>query len=160
MELAGQNYLIPVDARLQSDRDVVDETVSLDRVLAALSGAHRQKLVLLDACRNNPFAAQMTMTTATRSVTRGLSRVEPLGATLVVYSAKEGTVAEDGDSQHSAFAEAFAKRVVEPGLEINKIFRFVTSDVMSETSNRQEPFVYGSLPPDDFVFSGAGQKSP
>ncbi|MEW9306546.1 tetratricopeptide repeat protein [Labrys neptuniae] len=155
MELMGQNYLIPVDARLQSDRDVPDETVSLQRVLSALSGARRLKLVLLDACRNNPFAAQMTMTAATRSVGRGLSRVEPSGATLVVYSAKEGTVAEDGDSQHSAFAEAFARRVVEPGLEINKVFRFVTSDVMSRTANRQEPFVYGSLPPEDFIFTSA-----
>jgi tetratricopeptide (TPR) repeat protein len=151
MELDGKNYLIPVDASLETDRDVPDETLSLDRVLSAVSGARQLKLVILDACRNNPFAQQMKVTVATRAVQRGLSRVEPLNATLVVYSAKEGTTAEDGDGTNSVFAKSISKRLVEPGVEINKVFRLVTKDVMSETGSRQQPFVYGSLPPDDFI---------
>ncbi|GLS23641.1 hypothetical protein GCM10007874_66620 [Labrys miyagiensis] len=151
MELDGTNYLIPIDATLETDRDVPDETLSLDRVLSAVSGARQLKLVILDACRNNPFAQQMKLTVAKRAVTRGLSRVEPMDATMVVYSAKEGTTAEDGDGANSVFAASISKRIVEPGVEINKVFRLVTRDVLSETGNRQQPFVYGSLPPDDFI---------
>ena len=93
----------------------------------------------------------MKVTVASRAVTRGLSRVEPVDATLVVYSAKEGTTAEDGDGTNSVFATSISKRIVEPGVEINKVFRLVTRDVLTETGNRQQPFVYGSLPPDDFI---------
>ena len=78
--------------------------------------------------------------------------VEPTNATLVVYAAKEGTTALDGTGADSPFAVSFARRVTEPGLEINKTFRFVRQDVLDETGNRQEPFVYGSLPPEDFYF--------
>jgi uncharacterized caspase-like protein len=151
MEVAGVNYLIPVDAKLETDRDVVDETVSLDQLQSKIEGAHKLRLIVLDACRNNPFAAQMKMTVANRSIGRGLSPVEPLGATLVVYAAKGGTSAEDGGGDDSPFALSFAKRIVEPGVEINKTFRFVRQDVL-RTTGTQEPFVYGSLPPEDFYF--------
>ena len=77
---------------------------------------------------------------------------EPTGATLVVYAAKERTTAKDGDGQDSPFAISFAKRIVERGIEINKALRFVRQDVLATTGNQQEPFVYGSLPPDDFYF--------
>jgi hypothetical protein len=80
-----------------------------------------------------------------------LSPVEPTGATLVVYAAKGGTSAEDGDGDDSPFALSFAKRILEPGVEINKALRFVRQDVLRKTG-KQEPFVYGSLPPDDFYF--------
>jgi uncharacterized caspase-like protein len=151
MEMDGKNYLIPVDATLETDRDIPDETLSLDRVLSAVSGARQLKLVILDACRNNPFAQQMKVTVASRAMQRGLSRVEPVNATLVVYSAKEGTTADDGDGANSVFAASISKRILEPGVEINKVFRLVTRDVLTETGNRQQPFVYGSLPPDDFI---------
>jgi Caspase domain/TPR repeat/Tetratricopeptide repeat len=152
IEIDGTNYLIPVDAQLASDRDVPDEAVSLDRMLSAIASAHKLRLVVLDACRTNPFVVQMKLASARRAIDRGLSRVEPANATLVAYAAKEGTTALDGDGADSPFALAFAKRVTEPGLEINKIFRFVRQDVMDETNNEQEPFVYGSLPPQDFYF--------
>jgi tetratricopeptide (TPR) repeat protein len=152
IEVDGTNYMIPVDAHLASDRDVPDEAVSLDRLLSAIQSAHKLRLVVLDACRNNPFVVQMKLASARRAIDRGLSRVEPANATLVAYAAKEGTTALDGNGADSPFALAFARRVVEPGLEINKIFRFVRQDVMDETGNQQEPFVYGSLPPQDFYF--------
>ncbi|MDZ5451791.1 ABC transporter substrate-binding protein [Labrys sedimenti] len=152
IEVDNKNYLIPLDAVLESDRDVPDEAVPLERVMSTLDGARKLKLVVLDACRNNPFIAQMRRSVASRSIDRGLSRVEPAGATLVVYSAKEGTTAADGDQANSPFALSLARRLVEPGVEINKIFRFVRQDVLDITGNRQEPYVYGSLPPADFFF--------
>ena len=152
LEVGGTNYLIPVDAKLETDLDVSDEAISLERMMAAIQGARRLKLVVLDACRNNPFARQMKVTVANRSIGRGLAPAEPTGATLVAYAAKEGTTAQDGDSGDSPFALSFAKRVVEPGVEINIVFRYVRKDVLESTNNEQEPFVYGSLPPDNFYF--------
>jgi D-alanyl-D-alanine carboxypeptidase len=152
IEIGGTNYLIPIDAKLETDRDVPFEAISLDQVQNAIEGAHKLKLIVLDACRNNPFAAQMRVTVANRSIGRGLSPPEPTGGTLVVYAAKGGTSAEDGEGDDSPFALSLAKRIVEPGVEINKTLRFLRQDVLRKTGNHQEPFVYGSLPPDDFYF--------
>ena len=151
IEIGGTNYLIPVDAKLETDRDVPEEAISLEQMQSKIEGAHKLKLIVLDACRDNPFAAQMKLTVANRSIGRGLSPVEPTGGTLVVYAAKGGTSAKDGEGDDSPFALSFAKRIVEPGVEINKTFRFVRQDVL-RTTGKQEPFVYGSLPPDDFYF--------
>jgi uncharacterized caspase-like protein len=107
---------------------------------------------VLDACRNNPFLAKMQVTSATRAISRGLARVEPSQATLVAYAAKDGSIASDGDKGSSPFAASFAKHVLEGGVEINKVFRLVRADVLAATGNAQEPFVYGSLPPEDFFF--------
>lgn len=156
LEMDGTNYLIPVDARLKTDRDVPDETIPLDRVMSALEGARKLKLVVLDACRNNPFAPQMKLSGARRAISRGLSRVEPVGATLVVYAAKEGTTAQDGSGADSPFATSFARRLEQPGMEINMALRFVRQDVLDQTGNQQEPFVYGSLPPTNFYFVPPG----
>ena len=93
MEVSRRNYLIPVDARLCSSLDVEQEAVDPGPFLRSVSGAKGLRLVLLDACRNNPFAASMTMAAHTRSVGRGLSRVEPTVETLLSYAAKEGTAA-------------------------------------------------------------------
>lgn len=160
IEVAGTNYLIPVDARLRNERDIQDEAVTLQRLLSATEGAHKLRLVVLDACRNNPFAQQMKMASATRAVSRGLARVEPGSGTLVVYAAKEGTTADDGDGVNSPFAASFARRVAEPGVEINMTFRLIRQDVMTATGNHQEPFTYGALPPEALYFAGIGQGTP
>ncbi len=153
IEVGGVNYLIPVDAKLETDRDTTFEAVSLEQVLSAVDGAKKIKLVVLDACRDNPFAAQMRRSLATRSIGRGLGRIEPEGATLVVYAAKHGQTALDGDGTNSPFAAALVKRMATPDIEINKIFRLIRDDVMDATAGRQEPFTYGSLPGrEDFYF--------
>jgi len=152
LELAGTNYLIPVDARLETDRDVQFEAIALDQVLAAVEGARKLRLVILDACRDNPFARQMRRTTAARSVGRGLGRVEPQGGTLVAYAAKDGEVALDGAEGNSPFVAAMVRYLPTPGIEIGKLFRLVRDDVMTATGRKQEPFVYGSLPGEDFYF--------
>jgi tetratricopeptide (TPR) repeat protein len=152
MEMNGTNYLIPIDAKLETDRDVNFEAVPLDQALNAVEGARKLRVVILDACRDNPFANQMRRTTASRSIGRGLARVEPDGGTLVAYAAKGGEVALDGDGQNSPFVSAILKYLPMPGVEINKFFRLVRDDVLTSTGRKQEPFVYGSLPSEDFFF--------
>lgn len=153
IEIGGVNYLIPVDARLAADRDVQFEAVPLEQVMGAAEGAKKFRLVLLDACRDNPFAGQMRRTVATRSIGRGLAQVEPDSGTLVVYAAKHGQTALDGDGANSPFVSALVKRLATPGLEIRKLFDLVRDDVMKETNRRQQPFSYGSVPgSEDFFF--------
>jgi uncharacterized caspase-like protein len=152
IEMNGTNYLIPVDARLETDRDVQFEALPLDQLLSAVEGAHKLRVILLDACRENPFARQMRRTVATRSIGRGLARVEPEGGTLVAYAAKHGEVALDGEGGNSPFATALIRHIATPGVEINKLFRLVRDDVLAATGRKQEPFVYGSLPGEDFYF--------
>jgi uncharacterized caspase-like protein len=169
LEMNGINYLVPVDAKLATDRDVQFEAIPFDQVMAAVDGAKKLKLVLLDACRDNPFAPQMRHTApaeavaapaptagaavGTRSIGRGLAEVKVTGATLVVFAAKQGQVALDGDGGDSPFAVAVVQRLATPGVEINKLFRLVRDDVMEATAGRQEPYTYGSLPgSEDFYF--------
>src|ERR1700726_1204142 len=150
MEVDGTNYLIPVDAKLERDTDVFDEAFSLDRVLLAIEPAKQLRLVILDACRDNPFAGNMKRTVASRSVGRGLAKIEPASPnTLIAYSAKAGSTAQDGDARNSPFTIALAKHLTTPGLDVRRAFGFVRDDVLKSTGNRQEPFVYGSLGGDD-----------
>jgi hypothetical protein len=97
-----------------------------------------------------PFRLARTALSSTSLLPLMRIWVSPAGATLVVYAAMEGTIAKDGDD--SPFAVSFARRIVERGVEINKALRFVRQDVPVTTGNEQEPFVYGSLPPNDFYF--------
>jgi Caspase domain len=114
------------------------------------------RLVLLDACRDNPFAPQMRRTLASRSVGRGLASVEPATGTLVVHAAKHGETALDGDGTNSPFAAALVRELQVPGLEVRRMFDFVRDDVLQATNNRQQPFSYGSVPGrQDFYFVAA-----
>jgi hypothetical protein len=146
IEMDGTNYLIPTDAKLERDTDIFDEAFSLDRVLLAIEPARQLRLVIVDACRNNPFADTMRRTVSSRSVSRGLARVEPATTnTLVAFAAKAGLTALDGNNRNSPYAAALIKYIAQPGLDLRKAFGFVRDDVMQATGNRQEPYVYGSL---------------
>lgn len=147
MEANGVNWLLPVDATLADERDLSFEGISLDAVLATVERARGLRMVVLDACRNNPFTRSMRRApSSTRAVTRGLADVEVTG-TLVVYSARAGTVALDGQGQaNSPFASAFARRATEAGVDVQIAMRRVRDDVLAATGRAQEPFSYGSLP--------------
>jgi uncharacterized caspase-like protein len=146
IEVDGENYLIPTDAMLQRDRDVYDEAISLDRVLQTVEPARQLRLVILDACRDNPFARSMKRVSALRSLNRGLIAVEPVKAnTLIAYAAKGGSTAEDGDGEHSPYARALLKHLPTPNLDLRQAFGLVRDEVMKATDNKQEPFTYGSL---------------
>jgi hypothetical protein len=116
--------------------------------------------VILDACRNNPFAASMQRSVRSRAVGRGLAAIEPEGETLVVYAAKAGATAADGEGANSPFAQALAGRLVQPGLEIGLLFRSVRDDVLKRTNREQEPFTYGSLSGNAFYFIPGSQVTP
>jgi hypothetical protein len=148
LELAGTNYLIPIDARLASDRDADDEAILLERLVSSADGAKRLRLVILDACRDNPFVPSMRRErkAANRAVASGLGRVEPTSTdTLIAYAAKAGSTADDGDGQHSPFTAAVLKNLTVPGLDVRLAFGRVRDEVLKTTNSRQEPFVYGSL---------------
>ncbi|RXH17462.1 caspase family protein [Bradyrhizobium guangzhouense] len=150
IELDGTNYLIPTDATLETDSDVLDETLPLDRALFAVEPAKQLRLVILDACRDNPFAKTMKRTIAARSIGRGLAKVEPTGPnTMIAFAAKAGSTASDGDAKNSPFATALVERLPMPGLDLRKAFGFVRDDVLKTTGYQQEPYVYGSLGGDD-----------
>ena len=146
IEVDGTNYVIPVDAQLEADTDVFDEAFPLDRILVAVEPAKQLRLVILDACRDNPFAKTMKRTLGSRAVGRGLAKVEPSSPnTMVAFAAKAGSTASDGDSKNSPFAAALVNHLTKPGLDLRKAFGFVRDDVLKATGNKQEPFVYGSL---------------
>jgi hypothetical protein len=158
MEVGGINYLIPVDAKIAADRDIGFEAVPLNQVLNAAERARKLRLVILDACRDNPFASQMkrTMTVASRSVSRGLAAIEPEAGSLVVFAAKDGETALDGDGMDSPFTLAFLKNLQTPGLEVRRLFDYVRDDVMDATKRKQQPFSYGSISGrQDFYFVAA-----
>ncbi len=146
IEMDGTNYLLPTDARLERDTDIYDEGFSLDRILLAIEPARLLRLVIVDACRNNPLAQSMKRTVSSRSVGRGLARVEPTTTnTLVAFAAKAGFTALDGASKNSPYATALVKYIARPGLDLRKAFGFIRDDVLQATNNRQEPYLYGSL---------------
>jgi len=146
MELGGVNYLIPVDAKLTTDGAAATEAVSLELVIAAVSGAKTLRLVMLDACRDNPFAAKMQRSLGLRLVNKGLSDIEPDAGIMVVYATKHGETALDGNGDHSPFATAVISDIPKPGIEVRRLFDVVRDDVMAATNRRQQPFSYGSLP--------------
>jgi uncharacterized caspase-like protein len=145
MEVGGENWLIPVDAELRSDRDAEHEAISLKNLMMTVSSASKLGLVFLDACRNNPFTAKMQRTARVRAVARGFTAVEPSGSVLVLFAARDGTTAADGDDRNSPFTTALLRHLETPGLEINFLFRNIRDDVIKATRGEQEPFVYGSL---------------
>jgi caspase domain-containing protein len=146
MEISGENWLIPVDAELKKDTDAANEAVSLRSVILQVSNTTSLGLVVLDACRNNPFIAKMSRSLALRAVIGGgLGRIEPIGNVLVAYAARDGTTALDGDGRNSPFTAALLHNIETPGVEVTFMLRNVRDDVMEVTRNEQQPFVYGSL---------------
>ena len=153
MEIGGVNYLIPVDARLKAGSDAETQAVALEQVIASVAGARKLRLVMLDACRDNPFEKTMQRTIALKLVNRGFSNIEPEAGFMVVYAAKHGETALDGDSFNSPFATVLARVIKEPRIEVRKLFDIVRDDVWKVTNRTQQPFTYGSLPGrEDFYF--------
>lgn len=161
IEVDGANYLIPVDARLERDTDIYDEGLSLDRILIAIEPAKKLRLVILDACRDNPFARTMKRTVASRAIGQGLAKVEPTSPNvLIAYSAKAGSTAADGDGKNSPFTSALSHHLTKPGLDVRRAFGFVRDEVLKTTGNKQEPFVYGSLGGEDVPLVPAPRPAP
>jgi uncharacterized caspase-like protein len=145
IQMGGENWLIPVDARLATDLNVANEAIGLQSLTRAVSNTTKLGLVILDACRNNPFLPKKQTTNVSRAVERGFSRVEPSDNVLIAYAARDGTTASDGSGRNSPFTQSLLKNIETPGLEISFLFRKVREDVMRMTKREQQPFVYGAL---------------
>jgi len=156
LQVDGRSYLIPTDARLRRAAHIEDEAIEVMRAVRKVRDASKLRMVILDACRDNPFIARMERRgRVTRSINRGLGRVNPAGGVMVAYAARDGQVAADGDGRHSPFTAALLRHLQTPGLEISLLFRKVRDDVLKATDGQQEPFIYGSLPGESFYFRRA-----
>nr|WP_294501199.1 SUMF1/EgtB/PvdO family nonheme iron enzyme [uncultured Rhodopila sp.] len=156
VQVDKENYLIPADAKLERERDLLYEAMPLDRLLGEVSQASRIGIILLDSCRNNPFIERVSrsMNIAGRAVatTPGLARVDNVPRnTMVVMAAKADQIAEDG-LEHSPFSSALLAHFQIPGLELSLFFRSVRDTVLRATNNRQEPYVFSSLGAEPFFF--------
>lgn len=155
VEVSGENFLIPVDADVSSNQDILRQGVSLKQLLASVDNARKMRIVILDSCRDNPFGDVLTgealeqtaqAAEATRSIgSVGMAPPSPDRGTLVAFAAKDGARALDGTGNNSPFATALMENLVQPDLEISLMFRKVRDQVLEATGNQQEPHTYGSL---------------
>ncbi len=157
IEINGQNYLIPVDAEMKSESTAQFETITLEQVLGSVRDAGKLGMVMLDACRNNPFANSMERKDKTRAVSRGLAAVSVEGETglLISFAAEAGSTADDGDTQHSPYTAALLEVLDQPGLEVGRMFRTVRAKVKDTTGGKQVPIEQMQLPDQDiYLVSG------
>lgn len=165
IEVQGENFLVPADANVRSNRDVQRQSVSLNDFLETVDRARVMRIVILDSCRNNPFGDGLDPTLEANTAepatdargTGGLAPPSPDRGTLVAFAARDGQVALDGTDGNSPFAMALADRMKQPGLEISLMFRQVRDRVLEVTGNQQEPHTYGSLSGVPFYLAGPAE---
>ena len=146
LQVDGDNYLVPVDAKFEKESDVAEQAVRLADVMATLEAVpSKTRIVILDACRNNPFSALNDV------AGKGLAIVDAPGGTIVAYSTAPGTEAFDGQGTHSPYAAAFMRTIKTPNLPIEQLFKKVRVLVDDVTGSKQMPWESSSLT-SDFVF--------
>ena len=151
LQVRGENYLPTVDAELATEEDVPYQALSLSSVLNTMEDSKAGvNLVLLDACRNNPFQRNF------RSQPQGLARVQAPSGTLIHYATRPGSTAEDGAGKHGTYTEALLKQIDEQGVPIETSLKRVTIQVREATKGKQEPWMEGSLTGDFFFVVSPG----
>src|SRR5581483_1974409 len=149
VQLRGRNYLIPVDASIQSETDVEDQGVDANLIMGLMDEAgNALNVVILDACGNNPFSRSC------RSVSSGLAQMDAPSGTLIAYATAPGSVASDGSVRNGLYTQELLKNMAVPGLSIEEVFKRVRVAVRSATGGKQTPWESSSLT-GDFYFSGA-----
>jgi uncharacterized caspase-like protein len=155
LQIASQNFLVPVDAKLERERDVEFEAVRLDFILKQmeLNRESNTNVVILDACRNNPLTRNLARSMGTRaaSIGSGLAEISAGVGTFISYSTQPGNVALDGTGRNSPFAEALLKRVAERDKSLTSVMIEVRNDVVSATGGQQVPWDHSALT-GDFYF--------
>jgi hypothetical protein len=158
LQVSGQNFLVPVDAKLESERDLDFESLSLSVVLRQMELQREGKtnIIFLDACRDNPLARNLARSMGTRSgaVSSGLAQVETGVGTFIAYSTQPGNVALDGRGRNSPFTSALIKRLRDPERNLNAVMIEVRKDVLATTGGRQVPWDHSALT-GDFYFNPA-----
>lgn len=154
LQVGAKNYLVPVDAKLEAASALELDTLDVETVTRAMEGEQRVNLVMLDACRDNPFtnALQRALGTRSAAVGRGLAPIRTAGGTLVAFATAPDTVALDGDgARNSPFTTALLKHIRQPGLEVEAMLKRVRGDVMEATRGKQTPWSHSSLTRDVFL---------
>ena len=148
IQVAGENYLIPVDAAINDFSLISEQSVSLSMILKQMENAHNPfNMVILDACRNNPFNQKY------RSITRGLAKIDAPKGTLVAYATGPGKLAADGFAQqNSVYTKHLLVNLIKPNLAVEQMFKLVRKGVIKDTNSRQVPWESSSLT-GDFYFS-------
>ena len=147
LQIDGQNYLAPVDAQVDGDSVMAFELVKLDDVIEALGYTAGTRLLVLDACRSNPFAKALAQRSGSRGgeITRGLARIERTQGMLIAYATQPNAVAADGTGRNSPFTSALVREMQEPGVEVGALFRHVAVKVNRDTHGQQTPELSVSL---------------
>jgi caspase domain-containing protein/uncharacterized protein DUF4189 len=147
LQVAGKNYLVPVDAQIETQADLDFGTIDLDLVLRGMEADTRTNIIFLDACRDNPLATNLSRKLGTRSglVSRGLAQVDTSVGTLISFSTQPGNVALDGDGRNSPFTAALLKTIEIPGLPLSDVMIDVRNDVLRTTARKQVPWDNSSL---------------
>lgn len=143
IQVDGKNYLVPVDAELKTELHAKNRTIDIDAVMHDAMSEAKRKLVLLDACRDNPFAKQIQSTlpkTRSTAVTSGLAEMRSGEGTLIAFATGPGQVALDGEGTHSPFTRALLAHLPTPGLEIRLALSNVRSQVLDDTKKQQSPW--------------------
>jgi uncharacterized caspase-like protein len=158
VSVQGTTFLIPIDAAVREAKDIVAASVTMDQMLAAVDGARKMSIVILDSCRDNPFPDVIDLRDpeVAKGLTTGkggLAAPSPDRGTLVAFAARDGAVALDGTGENSPFNVALRDNIVKPNVEIGLLFRQVRDDVLAATANQQEPATYGSLPGEPFYLT-------
>ncbi len=157
IQVADQNYLLPTDAQLRRERDLIYEATPLSVVTAEVAQARQLGMVILDACRDNPLAENLRQSLGpvrSKLVGLGMARVEDVPPdTLIAFSTRFNQLAYDGGGSLSPFTMALVKHIQEPGLELNLFFRKVRDSVLDITANRQEPRTLDALGAKPFYFT-------
>lgn len=155
LQVGQRNFLLPVDAELKEEADLDFESVELGFILKQMERGKRTNIILMDACRDNPFAANLARNMGTRSASigRGLAPLETGVGTFVGFATQPGNVALDGQSTNSPFTKAIIKHLAEPGLDIGVMMRRVREEVIAETKGKQVPWSNSSLVGDSVVLN-------
>lgn len=155
LQVHDKNFLVPTDAVLKEESDLDFEALDLSFILQQMERGERTNIVLLDACRDNPLARNLSRNMGTRSaiIGRGLARVETGVGTFVGFATQPGNVALDGDFENSPFTAALLKHIEQPGLDIGVLMRRVREDVISMTDGKQVPWSNSSLVGEDVILN-------
>jgi hypothetical protein len=158
LQMGGENYLAPVDARIESEEGVKRQFVPLNAFLADLSRLSRTRIVILDACRDNPFAEGIAASgekSRSAGTAKGLARVYAGVGSFIVYSTQPGNVALDGDGRNSPFTRALLEYMATKGADVHAVMRRVRAAVQQETNEAQIPWENSSLV-DEVAFADTG----
>lgn len=154
MQVNGRNYLIPVGANISEEHEVSLESVDVNRVLGYMANAgNRLNMVILDACRDNPFARSF------RSSAKGLAQMDAPAGTLIAYATAPGKTAADGSDRNGIYTKHLLKQIQTPSLEISQMFRHIRAGVQQETGGKQVPWESTSLGPGNFYFTSASYQT-